>query len=93
MDVLYLVIHVQESDMSIQPLRLSGRSQSMGVIVDSLLPHLVCMDDDILSTGVVMYYLKVRYCFIMYLAMYYLKVRYCIIMTLSCTTSRSDTAS
>ena len=31
----------------------------MGVIVDSLLPHLVAMDDDILSTGIVMYHLKV----------------------------------
>ena len=46
--------------MSIQPVRLTKRSNSMGVIVDSNLPHLICMDDDILSTGVIMYYLKVN---------------------------------
>ncbi|KAK2156809.1 hypothetical protein LSH36_204g02068, partial [Paralvinella palmiformis] len=44
--------------MSIQPLRLSGRSQSMGVIVDSVLPHLVGMSEDILQTGIMLYYLK-----------------------------------
>ena len=42
--------------MSIRP--LTRRSCSMGVIVDSQLPHLLCMDDDILSTGIVMYHLK-----------------------------------
>ena len=52
-----LISSLQESDMSIRP--LSRRSCSMGVIVDSLLPHLVAMDDDILSTGIVMYHLKV----------------------------------
>ena len=45
--------------MRFHPLQLSRRSSSLGVIVDSHLPHLICMDDDILSTGVVMYYLKV----------------------------------
>ena len=44
--------------MSIQPVRLGKRSNSMGVIVDSHLPHLIGMDDDILSTGVMMYHLK-----------------------------------
>ena len=45
--------------MRIHPLQLSRHSSSLGVIVDSHLPHLICMDDDILSTGVVMYYLQV----------------------------------
>ncbi|XP_013386504.1 kinesin-like protein KIF16B [Lingula anatina] len=34
------------------------RTKSMGVIVDSQLPHLIGMDDDILSTGIIMYHLK-----------------------------------
>ena len=55
-----LVSPDQDGDMSIQPLRLSGRSQSMGVIVDAVLPHLVGMSDDILQTGITLYYLKVR---------------------------------
>ena len=57
---LYFLALFQDSDMSIQPLRLSGRSQSMGVIVDSVLPHLVGMSEDILQTGIMLYYLKVR---------------------------------
>lgn len=35
------------------------KASSMGVIVDSHLPHLVGIDDDILSTGVIIYHLKV----------------------------------
>lgn len=31
-----------------------------GVVIDSSLPHLMAMDDDILSTGVVLYHLRVR---------------------------------
>ena len=31
-----------------------------GVMIDSSLPHLMAMDDDILSTGVVLYHLRVR---------------------------------
>ncbi|KAI0237575.1 Kinesin-like protein KIF16B [Lamellibrachia satsuma] len=49
---------MKDSDMRIHPLQLSRHSSSLGVIVDSHLPHLICMDDDILSTGVVMYYLQ-----------------------------------
>ena len=41
-------------------IRSVSRRNSMGVIVDLNLPHLVGMDDDILSTGILMYYLKVR---------------------------------
>ena len=44
--------------MSIQPVRLGKRSNSMGVIVDSHLPHLIGISDDILSTGVMIYHLK-----------------------------------
>lgn len=31
-----------------------------GVVIDSRLPHLMALDDDVLSTGVVLYHLKVR---------------------------------
>lgn len=31
-----------------------------GVTIDSSLPHLMTMDEDILSTGVVLYHLRVR---------------------------------
>ncbi|XP_014777436.1 uncharacterized protein LOC106874278 isoform X1 [Octopus bimaculoides] len=46
-----------ESDLSIRR-PLGKRSSSMGVIVDSQQPHLRGMDDDILNTGIVLYYLK-----------------------------------
>lgn len=36
--------------------------EKAGVTIDSSLPHLMAMDDDILSTGVVLYHLRVRYC-------------------------------
>lgn len=35
------------------------KASTMGVVVDSQLPHLVGMDDDILSTGVIIYHLRV----------------------------------
>lgn len=35
--------------------------EKAGVTIDSNLPHLMAMDDDILSTGVVLYHLRVRY--------------------------------
>lgn len=31
-----------------------------GVMIDSSLPHLLALEDDVLSTGVVLYHLKVR---------------------------------
>lgn len=34
--------------------------EKAGVTIDSNLPHLMAMDDDILSTGVVLYHLRVR---------------------------------
>lgn len=30
-----------------------------GVVIDSSLPHLMALEDDVLSTGVVLYHLKV----------------------------------
>jgi hypothetical protein len=53
---------LQDVDLSIKSIQRRhslNRSMSTGVIVGSHLPHLVCMDDDILSTGVVIYQLKV----------------------------------
>lgn len=48
---------MKESDLSIRGLK---HSSSMGVMIESQMPHLVDMDDDILSTGVTIYHLKVR---------------------------------
>ena len=61
---LYLL---QDPDLSITSLR---RRNSTGVFVGSYLPHLICMDDDILSTGVKLYHLKVYSCFFIYLFIY-----------------------
>ena len=36
------------------------RKEGVGVKMDSVLPHLVLVDDDLLSTGIVVYHLKVR---------------------------------
>lgn len=47
----------QDTDLSIRG--LGHRSGSFGVIIDSQLPYLVGMDDDILSTGVIIFHLKV----------------------------------
>ena len=44
--------------MNIQPVRLGRRASSLGVIVDSHLPHLIDLSDDLLSTGVLIYHLK-----------------------------------
>ena len=35
------------------------RKEGVGVILDSTLPHLIAVDDDILSTGIMLYHLKV----------------------------------
>lgn len=51
---------IKESDLSIRGLK---HSSSMGVMIESQMPHLVGMDDDILSTGVTIYHLKVKACF------------------------------
>ena len=37
---------------------LALRKQGLGVVLDSELPHLIGIDDDILSTGIMLYHLK-----------------------------------
>ena len=39
--------------------QLALRKQGLGVVLDSELPHLIGIDDDILSTGIMLYHLKV----------------------------------
>ena len=34
------------------------RKEGQGVILDSMLPHLIGIDDDILSTGIMLYHLR-----------------------------------
>ncbi|XP_078594303.1 kinesin-like protein KIF16B [Branchiostoma floridae x Branchiostoma japonicum] len=49
----------EETQSIIQETRLGiRRPSSVGVIVESQLPHLIGMDDDMLSTGIVIYHLK-----------------------------------
>lgn len=38
---------------------LALRKEGSGVVLDSVLPYLLCIDDDILSTGMKLYHLKV----------------------------------
>lgn len=37
------------------------QKEGVGIKMDSVLPHLVLVDDDLLSTGIVVYHLKVRH--------------------------------
>ena len=37
------------------------QQEGVGIKMDSVLPHLVLVDDDLLSTGIVVYHLKVRH--------------------------------
>jgi len=39
---------------------LGLRKSGLGVVLDSDMPHLVGIDDDVLSTGVTLYHLQVR---------------------------------
>lgn len=43
---------------------LGLRKAGLGVVLDSDIPHLVGIDDDLLSTGVTLYHLKVEIVFI-----------------------------
>lgn len=45
--------HVQEETLAL-------RKEGIGVVLDSELPHLIGIDDDLLSTGIILYHLKVR---------------------------------
>lgn len=39
---------------------LALRKEGSGVVLDSALPHLIGIDEDLLSTGIILYHLKVR---------------------------------
>ena len=43
----------------LQECNVGIRRESVGVIVESELPHLIGMDDDLLSTGIILYHIKV----------------------------------
>lgn len=45
----------------VQEETLALRKEGIGVILDSELPHLIGIDDDLLSTGIILYHLKVCY--------------------------------
>lgn len=49
----------------LQEQTLALRKEGIGVVLDSELPHLIGIDDDLLSTGIILYHLKVntRLCF------------------------------
>ena len=49
---------------------LGFRYEGAGIKMESELPHLVCIDDDVLSTGVTLYHLKVSVIFL-YKALFY----------------------
>lgn len=36
------------------------RKQGSGLVLDCQLPHLIGIDEDLLSTGIILYYLKVN---------------------------------
>ena len=38
------------------------RKRGLGVVLDSDLPHLIGIDDDILSTGIMLFHIKVSVC-------------------------------
>lgn len=43
---------------------LALRKEGIGVVLDSELPHLIGIDDDLLSTGIILYHLKVSQYFL-----------------------------
>ncbi|XP_012936774.1 kinesin-like protein KIF16B [Aplysia californica] len=48
----------KESANLLQDKNLALRQEGLGVILDSTLPHLIGIDDDVLSTGIKLYHLK-----------------------------------
>lgn len=46
---------------SLQEETLALRKEGIGVVLDSELPHLIGIDDDLLSTGIILYHLKVSH--------------------------------
>lgn len=58
--VLKMRDHIHESlCLCIQDQNVAVRREGMGLVLDSKLPHLIGIDDDILSTGIMLYHLKV----------------------------------
>lgn len=52
--------HIYESlCLCLQDQNVAVRREGMGLVLDSKLPHLIGIDDDILSTGIMLYHLKV----------------------------------
>lgn len=52
--------HIYESlCLCVQDQNVAVRREGMGLVLDSKLPHLIGIDDDILSTGIMLYHLKV----------------------------------
>ena len=49
-----------ESASLLQEKSLALRQEGLGVVLDSTLPHLIGIDDDLLSTGIKLFHLKVR---------------------------------
>ncbi|XP_069117380.1 kinesin-like protein KIF16B isoform X2 [Argopecten irradians] len=47
-----------EAQHILQDQTLAIRKEGLGVVLDSTLPHLIGIDDDILSTGIMLYHLK-----------------------------------
>lgn len=48
----YFFLYLQEQTLAL-------RKEGIGVVLDSELPHLIGIDDDLLSTGIILYHLKV----------------------------------
>ena len=58
--VIYSEISVNMFHLLKEQDTLALRKEGLGVVLDSALPHLIGIDDDILSTGIMLYHLKVR---------------------------------
>ena len=51
----------QETAGILEERELALRKEGLGVMLDSELPHLIGIDDDLLSTGIMLYHLKVQF--------------------------------
>ncbi|GFR68868.1 kinesin-like protein, partial [Elysia marginata] len=47
-----------ESASLLQEKNLALRQEGLGVVLDSTLPHLIGIDDDVLSTGIKLFHLR-----------------------------------
>ena len=55
----YVSIHTYFFVFILQERALAFKREGFGIKMESDLPHLICVDDDILSTGVTLYHLNV----------------------------------